>query len=663
MIRFLQTEGPVKKIVLGGLLLLVCAAMVISFIPTGSGTFLGELFGANLTTQGVLAKVGTDDITMQEVAQRARMIGRQQFRGNIPPSLMPFLMQRATEGMITQGALAYEADRMGLGVSDKELAEYLQKGQFGQMFFPEGKFIGQDQYENFVQNQWGISVQEFEKELKGQIAQQKLLAAVSSAATVSDKEISDQVKKQDTKVRFDYAIITLDDAKKQVKVTDVELKAFYDQNKQQYVNSIPEKRKARYIVVDTEKIASSIPVTQADLQSYYSQHQDDYRIPETVTVRHILIKTPTPGPDGKIDQKGVDAAKAKIEDIQKQLKAGANFGDLAKKYSEDPGSAQEGGLLPPITKGRTVPEFEQAAFTTPKGQTTDIIRTSYGFHIIHVEDKQTARMKPLDEVKAQIEPAVKQQKAAAATQALANSVQSLARTQGIDRAAADKGLSVTTTDLIAQTDSLPGVGSAQELSNGLFSAKKNDPPAMAQSPQGFVIYQVTEIQPPQTPTFDEIKPKVEEQFRSQRAQMLLAQKTQELSDRARAAHDLNKAAKELGATVKTSDLVNSTAQVPDLGAMSGQANVAFDMAVGDISSPLTGSGGSGIVLAVLAKQEPSPEQAKLAWDRAKETLLEQKRQVLEGLYVQNLRDKLEKEGKIKINKKEMERMSRLSEGS
>jgi len=660
MIRFLQTPGPAKKIVLGALLLVVCVMMVITLVPGG---LFGDYFGGGVTTAGVLAKVGGDDITLQAVAQRARMIGRQQFRGNIPPSLMPFLMQRATESMITQGALAYEANRMSLGVSDKELAEYLQKGQFGQVFFPDGKFIGQDQYENFVQNQWGISVAQFEKELKDQLAQQKLLAAVSAPATVSDKEVTDQVKKQDTKVKFDYAVLTLDEVKKQVKVTDVELKAFYEQNKQQYVNSIPEKRKARYILIDTEKVASTIPVTQADLQSYYNQHQDDYRIPETVTVRHILIKTPTPGPDGKVDQKGVDAAKAKIEDIQKQLKAGANFGDLAKKYSEDPGSAQEGGLLPPITKGRTVPEFEQAAFNTPKGQTTDIIRTSYGFHIIQVEDKQNARIKPLDEVKAQIEPAVKQQKAAAAVQNLANSVESLARSQGLDKAAADKGLSVTTTDLIAQTDSLPGVGSAQELSNGLFSAKKNDPPAEAQTPQGYAIYQVTEIQPPQTPTFDEIKPKVEEQFRAQRAQMLLAQKMQELSDRARAGHDLKKAAKEVGATVKTSDLVNSTAQVPDVGAMSGAANVAFDLAVGEISSPLTGSTGSGIVLAVLEKQEPSPQEAKAAWDRAKETLLDQKRQVLEGLYVQNLREKLEKEGKIKINKKEMERMSRLSEGS
>ncbi|MGA9566886.1 MAG: peptidyl-prolyl cis-trans isomerase [Candidatus Korobacteraceae bacterium] len=649
-----------KKIILGGLLLVICVMMVITLVPGG---LFGDYFGSGVTTAGVVAKVGTDDITLQQVAQRARMIGRQQFRGNVPPTLMPFLMQRAADGMITQGALAYEADRMGLGVSDKELADYLHQGQFGTLFFPGGNFIGQQQYEDFVQNQFGLSVAQFEKELKGQLAQQKLLSAVSAPATVSDKEVEEQVKKQDTKVKFDYAVLTLDDVKKQVKVTDVELKAFYDQNKQQYLNSIPEKRKARYIFIDTSQVAGSIPVTQADLQAYYNQHQDEFRIPETVTVRHILIKTPTPGPDGKVDQKAVDAAKAKADDIDKQLKAGANFADLAKKYSEDPGSAAQGGLLPPITRGRTVPEFEQAAFNTPKGQMTGVIRTSYGFHIILVEDKQNARVKPLDEVKAQIEPAIKQQKAAAAAQTLANSVESVARSAGIDKAAAEKGLSVTTTDLIAQADALPGLGPAQELSNALFSAKKNDPPAMAQTPQGYAIYQVTEIQPPQTPTFDQIKAQVEDQFKAQRAQALLAQKTQELSDRARAEHDLKKAAKELDATVKTSDLVNSTAQVPDVGAMTGAANVAFGMAAGEISSPIQGSQGTGVVLAIVEKQEPTPAEAKQNWDRAKEALLDQKRQVLEGLYVQNLRDKLEKDGKIKINKQEMERMSRLGEGS
>ena len=198
--------------------------------------------------------------------------------------------------------------------------------------------------------------------------------------------------------------------------------------------------------------------------------------------------------------------------------------------------------------------------------------------------------------------------------------------------------------------------------SALFAAKKNDPPATAPTSQGYAIYQVTDIQPPQTPTFEQIKAQVEQQFKQQRAQALLAQKTQELSDRAHADHDLKKAAKDLGATVKTSDLVDSNAQVPEIGPMNGAAAVAFSMKPGEISGPLQG-GPNGVVLTVLEIQQPSPEEVKQNWDRAKDTLLEQKRSEFEGLYVQGLRDRLEKEGKIKINKAEMERLSSLSEGT
>ena len=660
MIRFLQKPGPVKKIVLGGILVVVCVMMVITLIPGGG--FLNELFGGSLTTQGVLARVGNQEIGIPEVAQQARLIGKQQFKGNIPPAIMPYLMQRAAQGVISQKMLVYEADRMGLGVSNEELANTLRQGQMGQVLFPGGTFIGEQAYESFIQTQFNLSVAQFEQEVKAEIAQRKLLSLITAPVSVSDKDIAEEVKKHDTKVKFDYAVLTLDDIKKQIKPTDAELKAFYEQYKQQYANSIPEKIKAQYIVIETAKLADKVPVTQAELQQYYNQHQDAYRIPETVTVRHILIKTPTPGPDGKVDQAGVDAARKKAEDIEKQLKSGASFAELAKKNSDDPGSAQNGGLLPPLTKGRTVPEFEQAAFTTPAGQTTDIIRTSYGFHIIHVESKQQARLKPLDEVKPEIEAVLKGQKTGAEAQNLANSVQATARTAGMSKAASEKGLTVITAGPVAQGDLLPGVGNAPEFVSALFSAKKNDPPATASLPQGYAVYQVIDIQPPQTPTFEQIKDKVEQQFKDQRAQAQLAQKTQELSDRAHSEHDLAKAAKEIGATVKTSELVDRTSQVPEVGAMSGAASVAFTLKPGEISGPFQG-GSNGIVIKVLELQEPSPEQTKQNWDSVKDTLLQQKRNEIEGLYIENLRDRLEKEGKIRINKKEMERLSQTAEGT
>ena len=660
MIRFLQKPGPIKKIVLGGLLVIVCVMMVVTLIPGGG--FLNELFGGGLTTQGVLARVGNQDISVQEVGLQARRIAKQQFKGNVPPGLMAYIMPQAAQSVIARRMLVYEADRMGLGVSNEELANVLHQGQMGEVLFPGGKFIGEQEYEMLIQSQFNLSVAQFEQEVKGEIAQKKLLSLITAPVSVSDKDVSDEVKKHDTKVKFEYAVLTLDDLKKQINPTDAELKAFYDQYKQQYANSIPERRKAQYIVIETAKLTDKVPVTQAELQQYYNQHQDEYRIPETVTVRHILIKTPTPGPDGKVDQAGVDAARKKAEDIAKQLKAGGNFAELAKKNSDDPGSAQNGGLLPPLTKGRTVPEFEQAAFNTPVGQTTDIIRTSYGFHIIHVEARQQAHLKSLDEVKPEIEAVLKGQKASTEAQNLANGVQNLARTAGMSRAAAEKGLTVTTVGPVAQGDPLPGVGDAPELVSAIFSAKKGDPPASAPLPQGYAIYQVTDIQPPQTPTFEQIKAKVEEQFKQQRAQTQLAQKTQQLADRAHAEHDLDKAAKEAGATVKTSDLVDRTSQVPEVGAMSGGASAAFDMKPGEISGPIQ-AGNNGVVIKVLELQQPSPEQLKQNWDSVKETLLEQKRNEIEGLYLENLRTRLEKEGKVRINKKEMERLSQPAETS
>ena len=652
MLRFLQKPGPIKKYVLGGILVFVCLAMSTYLIPGGIGDYLG----GGLTAQGVIAKVGDQEIGVQDVAQQARLIGKQQFKGNIPPTIMPYLMQRAAQGLIVQKAIVYEADKMGLGVSDDELRANLHQGEMGQVLFPNGNFIGQQAYEDVISSQFNISVAQFEREVKAEIAQRKLLAAVGASVTVSDKDVADEVAKQLTKVKFQYAVLTLDDVKKGINPTDAELKAFYEQNKQQYANSIPEKIKARYILINTDDLAEQVSITPAELQQYYKAHQDDYRIPETVTVRHILIKTPTPDADGKVDQKAVDAARAKIEDIDKQLKAGASFADLAKKYSEDPGSAKDGGLLPPLTRGRTVPEFEKAAFNTPVGQTTGIIRTSYGFHIIHVEAKQDARLKPLDEVQAQIEPILKKQKAAAQAQSVASAVETLSRTAGMEKAAADRHLTVTTTDLIAQVDPLPGVGNAPDLTSGLFSARKNDPPALVATPMGYAVYQVTEIQPAQTPTFEQIKAKVEDQFREQRAETLLGQKTQELSDRAHADHNLDKAAKEVGATVKTSDLVDRTSQVPDLGPMTGQAAVAFTLKTGEISGPIQG-GQNGIVLKIVEVEPPTPEQIKQGWDKAKDSLLQQKRDEYEGLYVENLRATLEKEGKIKINKKEMDHLT------
>src|SRR5580704_15578125 len=432
MIRTLQNAGPTLKIVLGAMLVIICASMAITLIPGGIGSSLG--IGA--PPAGVLATIGDQTVTVPEVQREAKAMIRQQFPKGGPQAsmLLPYFASQAAEQLINEKALVAEAHRMGLHVSDDELRDELQHGQLGSMLFPEGKFVGQEEYENFVQRN-DMTVPQFEELEKNYILVRKLRALVSSSAFVGDTEVRDEFEQRNTKVKFEYAVITQADILKGLHPTDEELKAFYERNKATYNNSIPEKRQIKYVVVDSAKIATATNVTDQDLQAYYDQHRDEYRTPEQVKVSHILIKTPLPGPDGKVDEKGVTDAQHRAEDILKQIKAGGNFEELAKKYSEDPGSAKEGGSLGFVQRGRTVPEFEKAAFSLPKGQISGLVKSSYGFHIIRVDDRQDAHMKTLDEVKAENEPTVKQQKTQEIAQKQAEDLLQQAKTQGLDAAA------------------------------------------------------------------------------------------------------------------------------------------------------------------------------------------------------------------------------------
>jgi peptidyl-prolyl cis-trans isomerase D len=165
------------------------------------------------------------------------------------------------------------------------------------------------------------------------------------------------------------------------------------------------------------------------------------------------------------------------------------------------------------------------------------------------------------------------------------------------------------------------------------------------------------VKPPATPTFEEIRSRVEDEFKNERSSVLLTQKGQELSDRAKAEHDLKRAAKELGATVKTSDFVLPDGQVPDIGSMSGQAAVAFTMKPGEISGPIN-SGANAVVLKVLENQQPSEAEFAAKRDQIRDQLLQGKQQERFGLFVSSLVDEMTRSGKIKRNEEEIKGLIR-----
>jgi peptidyl-prolyl cis-trans isomerase D len=656
MIRFLQTPGPFKKIVLSGILLVFCGAMVVTLIPGGLG--LSDTLGAT-PGKGVVATIGGEQVTALEVQREARQMIQQQYpqMASQAAMLIPLVARQAAQQLIDQKALLEEARRLGLRATDAEVRDELQKNpNLAPAFFPGGVFIGQDKYQQLLQEH-ELTVATFEQSVRDEIITNKLRNLIGGGAMVTEADVRQAFDKQDTKVKFEYAVLSKDSIVKELHPSEVELKAYYDRNKQQYNNSIAEKRKIGYVVVDTAKIAAETSVTLQDLQAYYAQHRDEFRLPEQVNIRQIVIKNPLPGADGKVDQKGIEGARGKAEDILKQLKSGGNFSELAKKESQDT-TAKDGGSLGWVQRGSfPSPEMDKTAFALPKGGTSDVINAGYAFAILHVDDKQDARLKTVDDVKGQIEPVIKQQKAAAAADSQANALLAQARADGLEKAAVAKGLQVLTTDFVGRNDSLPGIGTSQTFMEAVFGQPEKSAPEEAPLPQGFAIFQVQAVKPAATPTFEEIRSRVETEFKNERSGQLLTQKTQELSDRAKAGHDLKKAAKELGATMKTSDFVLPDAQVPDVGAMSGPAAIAFTLKPGEISGPLS-SGTTGSVLSVVEKQQPSDADFATKKDQVRDSLILSKQSELFGLFVTSLRDRLTKSGKIKINANEIKDLTK-----
>lgn len=649
MIRFLQSGNKAAKYILGGFLIILAVSMVAYLIPG----FMSSVDATGRT--GVVATVAGDEIRADEVSKAVQRQLRAQ-RQAVPDFYLPFLAQQAVQQLVQQQMVRYEAGRLGLKVSDSEVRDELQNGRYKPYFYPGGKWIGQTEYVNFLaQNQ--LTPEIFEAQVRDELLARKLFNTIAAGVSVTPAEVEQAYKDRNLKVKFQYALLNLADIQKEIKPTEADLKAFYDGNKARYENSIPEKRQLRYFVLLDKDAERKVSVDLQEIQRYYNAHLDQYRLPERVRVRHILISTPPPGPDGKTDPKAVEAARAKAADVLQQLKAGGNFAELAKKYSQDPGSAEKGGELGWAQRGAYVPEFEKAAFALNPGQTSDLVQSSFGFHIIQSEEKETARVKPLAEVKDEIEKLLKAQKVSALLDQQATAAQDAAQKQGLDKAAAQAGVQVVQSNPVGRADTLPGVGPAPEVMSAVFSTPGKSAPQMTRFSQGYVIFEVTKIEPARTPPFDEIKDRVASDFKSQRANELLQKRAQQLADRAHAEHDLAKAAKEFGATVKTSELVGRTSQVPEIGPLSGAAGVAFTLKPGEISGPIS-LAQKAAVLAVTERQEPSVTDAEFAQQR--DALLEQlsqkKREQALELFMSNLNTRLEKEGKLKFNKTEMDRL-------
>jgi peptidyl-prolyl cis-trans isomerase D len=650
MIRMLQQDNRLMKIIFAVIIGLAAITMVITLVPgifDNSGSSNDASVFATVREPGFFGRTIGESTSIKTVEVN-QLAARQLQQQHLPEQLMPYLVPRAGQILVQRAILKHEADRLNLQVSDEDLRRELQTGPFAQYLFPNGQYIGDEAYISFVSNAFGnqLSRADFESQVKSDMELNRLQALITGGVTVSDEAVREVVKTDGTKVKFDYAVVSADDVRKSINPSDAELQTFFKNNATRYAAAIPETRKIQYVAFDASNLPGGKPqVSDADVQAYYNAHQEQYQVKDQVKVRHILIAVPA-GADAKTDA----AAKVKAEDILKQIKSGGNFADLASKNSDDPGSKGQGGELGWLDRGKTVPEFDKVAFSLAPGQTSDLVKTQFGYHILQVEEKKTAHLRPLAEVKPEIVPVLEQQRAGAAEQTFASTLAADAKKNGLEKAAAARGLHVVTTDYLPKDGVIPGLSDGTVLLTQAFAEVKGADPASVSTGDGFAVFQVTDIKAAHAPEFAAYKPHILEDYRDQQVPQLLNAQLNKLDERAKVLNDLKKAATEMNVPVKTSDLVGKDGQVPDLGAMSGAGSVAFSLAKGAISGPIN-TGRTGVVLSVIDKQEPTSDDIAKSFVATRERLLNDQHEEIFRVYIGELTQKYEKSGAVKYSKR------------
>jgi peptidyl-prolyl cis-trans isomerase D len=618
---------------------LVCLAFVIFYIPD----FLRGS-GADAASTDTVAIVEGQPIKAEEFRrtyQTQLQAYRSAYGSNMSEQLLKQLGvdQQILQQMVDERAALAEAERLKIRVSDEEVrARILAIPSFQE----NGAFIGEQRYRDLLQMQSPpISTAEFEESVRRSLVVEKLRATLTDWLSISDKELEQEYRRRNEKVKLAVVTFLTDSFKPDVTASDAEVSSYFEAHKDSF--RIPEKRKIRYLLVDVDAIRSKIVVPQADIERAYNENINQYETPEQIRASHILLKT-----EGKDDAE----VKARAEAILTQAKAGADFAELAKKSSEDEGTAPKGGDLDFFGRGKMVPEFDQAAFALKPGQISDLVKTQYGYHIIKLVDKKEGATRSLADVRQQLTDQIAFERAQAQASDLAQSIQKqISKPADLDTAAATRGLQVQESGFFARDEPILALGGSPEVAARAFGMNPGTVSGPIGTSRGFVFLTVVDKRDPYVPKLDEVKDRVRDEVLKQKAREFGHQKAVQLAAALKHAPDFEKAVKAAGFSSQTTELLTRESPIPGLGMAADVIDAAFKLPKGAVSDPIPTEGGTAIVK-VLEKQEVTDTEIAANRDRFRGELLADRRNRFYGAYLAKAKQKM----KIEVNREVLRKM-------
>jgi len=582
-----------------GLLVIIAAFVASLFVFAATGS----RFGGGGETRDSVATVNGETIPVERFQRRYQsyveayaQIYRDRFSNELAERMG--LPQQVLGDLVQEALIVQRANAEGLSVGDEELNARINAIP---AFQDNGRFVLK-RYQEILKRR-GYTPAAFEAEVRREMTRAKVEAAVRSGVKVSETELEEAFRLRREEVRAAWALVELTPIAAGVNVTDEELTVYLTQHPDEFRQ--PDRRRVQYVTVNPKDYAGT--VTDAEVEKYYTEHASEFETPHQVRAAHVLVRVPETGGSA-----GEDKARAKVADVIRRAKAGADFGKLAQEVSEDTATAPRGGDLGLIGKGEMVPEFERELFKLKKGEISpEPVRTPFGFHAIKVLDIQEGGRKPLKDVAAQIKSRLAAEAGDRAAKAKAEEIRGpLQAAQDFKAEARKLGFQPIETTM-AKVDRTAGVAGPDPLEEAAFALAVGGVSAPVATPVGLVVLKTTAIIPAGVPPLTEIRDKVAASVRRQKAEAVALERAKQIVAEAQGS-DFAAAARKAGAV--TGETARFSRSKPAEKLPGDAMLAALQTPAGQLSAPIKAQQGYYVVKVL---ERVPPDMSGLAAERDK----------------------------------------------
>lgn len=601
----------------------ILVIIILAFIATSVVYFGTSALSGGANRPNVVATVNGEEIP-QERFQRAQAnlvaAYEQMTKQRVTPEIAERmgLAQQVINDLVTDAVIVQSAEREGIRVGDDELRARIQEMK---EFQEDGRF-SRDRYLRILR-QVRLEPADFETEMRRQLIRHKMEALVREGVKVSDGEVRDTYRSRHERVRAAWASLDMQPLMVNVTVNDADLEPYVKAHQAQFTR--PERRRVQYVVVNPARFAQA--ASDQDVEAYYKEHSSEFEQPRRLHVAHILVRVPPTG-----GSEAESKAKAKVEAAIKRAQAGEDFAKLAKEISEDASNAAQGGDLGYVKSGELVPQFEQAAFALKKGELSPApVRTPFGYHAIKVLDIQEGGTTALKDVSARIKDKLGAERSDQAARAKAEEMRNTLMSAK-DFVAEAKALGLEPRQAaLGRREALEGIGREPALDESMFSLAIGGMSAPLKTRAGYLILKVVEQIPAGVPPLEEIKPRVIEAIKRERAEALALERARTLVAAYGKGGDFAASAKAEGFATGETPSFSRSEPLKEQGALPGTVMLAaLQTGAGQVADPLR-AGNSVYVVKTLERQAPADQEFDKGKAEFEKQVLEEKRnQVWEG---------------------------------